>query len=104
MSMKPFIFKTIRSPNLFITIIDIFYLSGELISLHLLRRDLFAVYKYSLIGHSLQLQQSQLVDNPGKPQYILDVRLCQIPSKSVSGRLNLQGRCGYFCKSRLYNI
>jgi len=31
--------------------IDIFYLSGEPISLHLLLRDLFAVYKYSFMGH-----------------------------------------------------
>ena len=90
MSMTKFSLKTIKSPNILIVAgwgrlaIDIFYLTGEPISPHLLRRDLFAVYKYSFIGHSLQLQQSQLVDNPGTPQYILGVPFCRVPSEGSS--------------------
>jgi len=102
--MKPFILKTIKFHNLFIPIIDIYYLSGKLISLHLLRRDLLAVYKYSFIGPSLLLQQSQLVDNPSAPHYILGVRPRRIHVEDSSESLDLQGRCRYSCACRLKNI
>ena len=46
-------------------IIGILYLSGEPISLHLLRYSTFAVDDHSCIPCALHLQQHRLVNNPG---------------------------------------
>jgi hypothetical protein len=51
-----------RNKSLFIGII---YPSGELILLHLLRYDPFAVDNHSCTGHASHLQQPQSVNNPG---------------------------------------
>ena len=45
--------------------IGIFYPSGELILLHLLRYDPFAVANHSCMCHASHLQQPQSVNNPG---------------------------------------
>ena len=49
----------------FLLIIDIFYLSGEPISVYLLRYDGLAVEYHSFARHALHLHQSRLVNNSG---------------------------------------
>ncbi len=47
----------------FLIIVDFFSPTGEPISLHLLRCVSYAVVYYSLMNHSLQLQQSRPANN-----------------------------------------
>jgi len=55
----------IPSSMSFLLVIDIFYLSGEPISPHLLRCSAFAVRDHSFMRCALHLGQSRLVNNPG---------------------------------------
>jgi len=56
---------------IFISITGIFYLSGELISPHLLRCSAFAVEDHSFIRCASYLRQSQLVNNPRPPELFI---------------------------------